>query len=168
MTDFEIGYGLLLKEKNIKLHRKWFEEMTKLIGIKVAYRAPKPDKHYTTYTEIDSNFEKPIVVGVIFEEHPKQDTLKKLGWVSELQENASIIHVPYDLPGIQQGAIFLIPSAIDNSKGRIFRVGRMSVDMIYPASISCELVPEYIDTFSDNQYNYKHSSFNLLKGEEEE
>lgn len=167
MNNNESNYGLLLTP-DIKLHRKYFEEMTKLIGIKVAYRAPKPDKHYTTYAEIDSNFEKPIVVGVIFEEHPKQDTLKKLGWVSELQENASIIHVPYDLPGIQQGAVFLIPSGIDNTKGRIFRVSRMSVDIVYPATISCELVPEYIDTFSDNQYNYKHSSFNLLKDEEEE
>lgn len=161
----ESNYGLLLSPA-IKLHRKYFEEMTKLLGIKVLFRAPKPNKHYTNYSEIDTNFEKPVCVGCIFEEHPEQQTLKKLGWVSELQENASIIHVPYDLQGIQQGAVFLIPSAIDNSEGRIFRVGKMRVGMIYPASITCELVPEYINTFSDNSLNFKHSSFNLLQDEE--
>lgn len=73
------NYGLLLHGDDIKLHRKWFDEMTKLIGIKVVYRAPRPDKHYTTYTEIDGNYEGPLVIGCIFEEHPEQQTLKKLG-----------------------------------------------------------------------------------------
>lgn len=37
-------YGILLND-NIKLHRIYFKEMCKLIGIKVVYRAPRPDKH---------------------------------------------------------------------------------------------------------------------------
>lgn len=53
--------------------------MTSLIGINVVYRAPQKDKHYTTYAEIESNYQKPEVVGCIFEEHPEQQTLKKLG-----------------------------------------------------------------------------------------
>ena len=85
-----------------------------------------------------------------------------------MQENASIIHVPYDLNGLQQGAIFLIPSGIDNAQGRVFRVSKLTNGIIYPASITCEIVPEYEDTFSITQYNYKRSSFNLLKGEDEE
>ena len=72
-------YGLLLDGKAIKLHRKYFEEMVKLLGIYVIYRAPKPDKHYTTYSEIDSNYQKPEKIGCIFNEHPDQQTLKKLG-----------------------------------------------------------------------------------------
>lgn len=71
--------GLLLREDDLKLHRKYFEEMVNLIGIKVVYRAPKPDKHYTIYTEIESNYEKPKVVGCIFVEHPDQKTMKKMG-----------------------------------------------------------------------------------------
>ena len=43
----------------------------------------------------------------------------------------------------------------------------MSNIMIYPSSITCQLVPEYEDTFNSSQYNYKHSSFNLLNEEEE-
>ena len=76
-------YGTLLTP-DIKLHRIYFEEMVRMIGIKVVYRSPLPGKTYTNYTEIVSNYNDPIEVGVIFEQHPEQQTLKKLGWVSEL------------------------------------------------------------------------------------
>ena len=80
-----------------------------------------------------------------------------MGWASELSENAIIIHVDYDLPNLQQG---VIPSG--SAEGRVFRLVKMSTGMIYPASTTCELVPEYADTFSDAQYNYDNTSFNLL------
>lgn len=151
----------------MKIHRIYFEEMVSLIGIKVFYRAPMPNKHYTSYTEIESSYYEPIEVGVIFDEHPTQQTLKKMGWVSELQESASIIHVPYDLPAIQQGALFFIPSGLDNSPSRLFRVTKLMNSIVYPASISCEIVPEFENTFSPTQYDYTHSSFNLLSGEDD-
>lgn len=141
--------------------------MTALIGIKVVYRAPRPDKHYTTYSEIKANYFDPIVVGCIFDEHPTQQTLKKMGWVSELQESASIIHVPYDLPRLQQGALFIIPSGIDSATGRLFRVSKLTNGMIYPASMTCEIVPEYENTFENNQMDYTKTDFNLLNNEEE-
>lgn len=59
-------YGILLTP-DIKLHRKYFDEMVKMIGINVFYRAPMPGKSYTLYTEIDSNYYEPMEVGVIFE-----------------------------------------------------------------------------------------------------
>ena len=159
-------YGALLTP-DIKLHRIWFEELIKLIGIKLFYRAPMPDKHYTTFSEIESNYFEPIEVGCIFDEHPNQQTLKKLGWVSELQENASLIHVPYDLPHLQQGALFFVPSGLDNAPSRLFRVVKMMNSMVYPASISCEIVPEFENTFVPEQHDYSHSSFNLLSGEDD-
>lgn len=165
--DIKSGYGLLLNEKDIKLHRGYFKEMCKLIGAKVIYRANRPDKHWTSYAEIDSNYFEPILVDCIFNEFPDQKTMKKLGWVAELDENASLISVPYDTPNIQVGALFIIPSAIDNSVGRLFRVVKMSTIMIYPASITCELVPEYENTFSNASYIHKTDSFNLLNREED-
>ena len=71
-------YGVLLNS-NTKLHRQWFREACRLLGIWVLYRAPKPDKQYTTYAEIESNYEEPILVGCMFHDHPDQQTLKKLG-----------------------------------------------------------------------------------------
>lgn len=158
-------YGVLLNS-SAKLHRQYFREMCKLLGVWVLYRAPKPNKHYTSYAEIESNYEKPVLVGCIFHDHPDQQTLKKMGWMSELQENSSLIDVDYDLPNLQQGALFIIPSGLDDGKGRLFRVVKMTNSIVYPASITCEIVPEYIDTFQpETSFDYTESDFNLLNEE---
>ena len=158
-------YGLLLNP-DIKLQREYFKEMCSLIGINVIYRSPRPDKHYTTYSEINSNYNEPILMSCIFDEHPTQQTLKKMGWVSELQESSSIIHIPYDTPNLQQGSLFIVPSGIDNAKGRLFRVVKITNIMVYPASIACEIVPEYENTYQESNNNFTNSSFNLLREED--
>lgn len=71
--------GILLREQNIKLQRHYFEEVVKLIGIQCIYRAPLPGKNWDGWGELDAYYEKPIVVGCLFEEHPTQKTLKKRG-----------------------------------------------------------------------------------------
>lgn len=157
-------YGILLKQ-DAKLHRNYFNEMCKLIGINVIYRSPLPDKHWTTYAEIDGNFAPPLLVSCIFNDHPDQRTLKKMGWVAELQPNASLISVPYDLPNIQVGALFIVPSGLDHAKARLFRVTEISNIMIYPSSITCTIVPEYEDTYDKSLYDHTTNSFNLLNEE---
>lgn len=158
---FDSNYGLLINQ-DTKLHRQYFDEMSRLIGIKVIYRAPRKDKHFTTYAEIESNYQEPLATYCIFNEHPDQKSLKKMGWVSELQDNASLIHVKYDLPDIQQGALFIVPSGLDNAKGRLFRVTQLSNGMIYPASITCEIVPEYIDTMDNSLSDHEDNSINII------
>ena len=98
------NYGLLLNQNDILLQRKYFEEFVQMLGVKVIHRAPRPSKHYTTYAEIESNYFEPEAVGCIFDEYPTPRTMKKLGWNSELGESASVISVPYDLQGLQQGS----------------------------------------------------------------
>ncbi len=159
-------YGMLLN-KDIKLHRQYFKEMCKLLGISVIYKSLKDGAKWTTYGEVDANYNPPILLGCIFNDHPDQSTLKKIGWVSELQENASIIHVPYDTPGLQVGCLFIVPSGIDDGKGRLFRCTKLTNIMVYPASIACEIVPEYENTFRKSLKSHKNNSFNLLNGEEE-
>ena len=159
-------YGLLFNQQDILLQRKYFEECVMMIGVQVIHRAPRPSKHYTTYAEIESNYFEPQAVGCIFDEHPNQRTMKKLGWNSELGESASIISVPYDLEGLQQGSLFIIPSAFDYTKGRLFRVVEITGIMIYPASLTCKLVPEFENTFTPDSYNHQYNSFNLLNRED--
>lgn len=142
--------------------------MVKLMGIQADYFQVRPGKHYTNYTEIKTTHYEPQKIGCIFTEYPDQKTLRKAGWVAELQEGASIIHIPYDTPGIQVGALFSFPSGIDNTPGRVFRVVSMMVTMIYPASISCEVVPEYKNDFERSLLDHKHNDFNLLNTEEDE
>jgi hypothetical protein len=137
-----MDYGLLIN-KDIKLHRTWFKQMTSLHGINCKYRAPLPNKTYDMYADLQTGYAPAVVVGCLFEEHPDQKSLKKAGWVAELQEGSSIIHVPYDLPGLQAGALFEVPSGLDCGKGRLFRVIGLSNIMIYPASIACEIALEY-------------------------
>jgi hypothetical protein len=162
----QMKYGMLIN-KDIKLHRKYFNEMCKLLGISVIYRALQDGGKWTNYGEVDANYCPPILLGCIFNDHPDQATLKKIGWVSELQENASIIHVPYDTPGLQVGCLFIVPSGLDDGKGRLFRCTKLSNIMIYPASVACEIVPEYENTFRKSLKSHKNNSFNLLNGEEE-
>jgi hypothetical protein len=92
---------------------------------------------------LQTGYAPELTVGCLFEEHPNQKSLQKAGWVAELQEGSSVIHVPYDLPNLQVGALFEVPSGLDSGKGRLFRVISMSNIMIYPASIACEIALEY-------------------------
>lgn len=158
-------YGRLLAP-DAKIQRQYFKEIVSLYGIQVVYRAPRAGKHYTTYSEIDSNYYEPQMVGCLFDEHPTQKTLKKMGWTSELQEDSSLISVPYDLEGLQVGALFMIPSALDTGRARLFRVKMMSTIMIYPASITCEIVPEYENIYAIALNDVKHDTMNLLNDEE--
>lgn len=156
-------YGDLLKP-DIRIWRQYFRECCKLLGIRVLFRAPKPGKKYTEYAELDANYFPPILIGCIFDEHPSQQTLRKMGWMSELDENSSFIHVDYDLKGLQQGALFIIPSGLDDGNARLFRVVKMATSMVYPASIVCEIVPEYIDNFED--YTGGHTVETLIESED--
>lgn len=158
-------YGMLLSP-DIKVYRGYFEEMVRLLGIQTIYYAPRPGKHYTLQSEIVTNFQPPEVVGAIFEDHPDQKTTRKMGWVSELQEGSSIIHVPFDLHDIQVGALFVIPSSIDRTKGRLFRVTQLATKMVYPAAISCEIVPEYDNAMPNSKLlDQTKQDFNLLREE---
>lgn len=159
--------GILYNKHNLDLQRTYFNQMLRLIGIEVLHYAPLPGKRYSSYAEIKTCFEDPVVTGCIFDEHPTQKTMKKLGWDAERQEDESVISVPYDLPHVQAGSLFALPSGIDNAEARLFRVTEMSTIMLYPASITCRLVPEWKNTAHDSQIvNFKTQDFNLLREEE--
>lgn len=143
MSDARYDYGYLIRGKDIKLHRTWFKEMTRLHGINVVYKEPLKNKEYDDRGDLVSGYKPGIKIGCIFQEHPDQKSLKKMGWVAELQEGSSIIHVPYDLPGLQVGALFEVPSGLDQAKPRAFRVISLQNIMVYPASIACEIALEY-------------------------
>lgn len=162
--------GLLLIGPNIKLHRMYFKQMCSLLGIKVLYRAPiDSSKQYNMYGELDTFYYKPEPVTCIYDEHPTQKTMRKLGWDSEVADSTTLIHVPYDLKGLQAGALFIIPSGIDNAEARVFKVLRMSTIAVYPASITCELGPLYVNTDDhESVTNFEHTNFNLLDNESDD
>jgi hypothetical protein len=161
-------YGKLLMP-DITLQRRYFNEMVMLLGVNVQYQSPIENKQYTLQGELETSYTNPVKVGCIFEEHISQSTAKKMGWTAELQENASVIHVPYDLEGLQAGALFEVPSGIDIAKPRLFRVISMQNIMVYPASIACEIAPEYRDTDEKTTIeDFTKTNFNLLVDNEED
>ena len=155
--------GILLNQNNLKLQRFYFEQMVRLIGINVIYRAPRKDKHYNGYGELDAFYHEPQIVGCIFEEHPNQYTMKKMGWNVELQEDVALIQVPYDLKGLQRGALFIIPSGLDDAEGRVFKVEDMQTIAVTPAYITCKIAPVYENKFEESQFQHSATDFNLLK-----
>jgi len=163
----QLDTGILLNAHDIKLHRQYFNELVKLMGIQVLYRPIKPNcKDYNSYGELDAKYDAPLLVGCIFEEHPPQKTMRKLGWNSEQQESSSLIHLPYDLERLQKGNLVIVPSGIDNAQGRVFKILSMSNIIVYPASIACEIAPVYESEFEKSQRDYSNSNFNLLAVEE--
>ena len=164
----EKDYGRLV-QPNVQLQRKYFNEMVTLRGVFCEYQYPLQNKQYTTQGELDTSYSEPLRVGCIFNENIDQKTAKRLGWNAELQDQASLISVPYDLENLQIGCLFKIPSAFDKTQGRNFRVVEMSAIPIYPASITCRLVPEYETTVekADTEL-FVNSDFNLLNQEDEE
>lgn len=160
-------YGLL-NQPNVILQRKYFNEMVNLRGIFCKYQYPIA-KQYTLQSELDTAYSEPEIVGCIFNENVDQKTTHKLGWNAESDTSATIISVPYDLKNLQIGALFEIPSAFDDAPGRLFRVVEMSTIAVYPASVTCRLVPEYESTVAKAEIEFfNNSDFNLLNQEDEE
>lgn len=155
-------YGKLITP-DAKLQRKYFSEMVKLLGVNVKYQYPTMNKQYNLQGELNTDYSDPEFVGCIFEEHPTQQTTKMLGWVAEATTNTSVIHLPYDLHDLQVGCLVEVPSAFDNTEGRLFRITKLSATMIYPSSIACEIVPEYKSVFEKSDQNiFINTNFNLL------
>jgi len=168
MSDKINDYGILIN-KDAKLHRQYFREMVKLLGINCIYKAPLPDKTFDGHGDLDADYYPGQVEGVIFQDHPDQKTLRKMGWVAELQEGSSIIHVRYDLEHLQVGCLFIIPSGLDNAEGRVFRVISMKNIMVYPASIACEVAPEYEDTDEKSVIeDFSQNNFTVLVDDEDD
>lgn len=168
MENKDTGY--LLVKDDITLFREYFEEMVEMIGIQTLYRSLKPEsKNYDLHGELDALYNPPIQVGCIFNEHTDQKTMKKLGWNVERDTTTPMIHVPYDTPNLESGCLFVIPSGLDNAKGRVFKVLDMHVSAIYPASIACMLGPVLESDFDRSQvHDFRTTNFNLLVEEEED
>lgn len=167
MEDKDLG--ILLKRNNLAVHRKYFEQMVRLIGIYVLYRAPREEqKEYDLHGELDALYCEPIRVGSIFTEYTDQKTMKKLGWNAERDETHPTLQVPYDTPGLQAGGLFIIPSGLDKAIGRVFKILDMNNSPIYPSCITCKLGPVMKNEFERSQtHDFTKTNFNVLNEEED-
>ena len=155
--------GVLLNQDAL-LHRKYFKEFARLRGISSMYQFPLKDKDLSTQGELISRYSAPQEVWCVLNENIDQKTSQRLGWNAEQLDSLVLLSVPYDLPELQVGALFTIPAGVDGGKDRLFRVAEMSTIQLYPASVTCRVMPEYETQVEKSELrDFKTTTFNLLR-----
>lgn len=159
----------LLVDADAAMFRRYFKEMSKLLGIRCKYQYVLKDKDYTIYSELKASYSEPLLVDLVFEDRPKQKTLRRHGWFSEdkKDEAAYIGHVSFDTPNLEKGCLLWIPYG-GGSEFKPFRVEAISSIIEYPESWTIKLAPYIEDKNPDSFDNYGKSNTNFLKSQEGE
>lgn len=143
----------LLNRSDSTIFRDYFKEMCKLIGISVTYQYIEK-REITIHSEDNSTLSQPIRLDILLDEHPKLDTLNKLGWLSELNEqHPMIVHLPYDTPNLTVDARITIESIDGLARPRVYRITRIKNDLEYPESYTCTIAPVVDQIPQNNHYN---------------
>lgn len=149
----------LLTQNDAQMFQTWFEEMCRLRGIPVKYVYPVVED-VTIHSEIQATFSEMIDMDVIFEENPKVNTLKRIGWVSENPDDKPYIAMmSINTPHLQTKSRILIPPIGQAIPGRWFEVTSIHANLEYPDCYICTLVPVFetkaprLD-LSETNYNY--------------
>lgn len=132
----------ILFQNDLEIQRYYFDESLEFYGIDALYyQVNDASQHYTVAGELTSKYHDPIAIKLIYDQVPKIGTLKKLGWVTELNQDAQpIIHISFDTPGIQVGALFKIQDPLNPLSGRMFRATKMTTGIIYPVAVTVQIV----------------------------
>lgn len=159
----------LLVDDDAKIFRGFFKEMAKLRGIRCKYQYVLPGKDYTIYSELKATYSEEVLADIVFEEMPTQRTLRRHGWFSEDKKDDTpyIAHVSFDLPYLQKGCLFWVPSGATGVH-KPFRVEDISTVIEFPASLTVKLAPYIQDKNHSSVDSYQSSNTNYLRTEEGE
>ena len=151
----------LLNREDSRIFRQYFKEMVKLIGQSVGYQYIV-ERKYTIHSEDNSKLSAPVRIDVLFDENPTVDTLNRLGWVSELNEQKPIVvNMPYDTPNLSVNARLLIESVDGTPRPRVFKITHIESDLEFPDAYTCAAVPIFDQYAQKNQYTLvNHEKFN--------
>ena len=142
----------LLNRADSTIFRQYFNEMVKLIGQSVGYQYVVKQE-LTIHSEDNRKLSVPIRLDVLFDENPSVDTLNKLGWVSEVNDQKPIIvNMPYNTPNLTVNARVIIESVDGVGRPRVFRVTKIQSDLEFPDAFTCALVPVFDQYVQKNQY----------------
>jgi hypothetical protein len=142
----------LLNRADSTIFRQYFNEMVKLIGQSVGYQYVVKQE-LTIHSEDNSELSVPIRLDVLFDDNPSVDTLNKLGWVSEMNDQKPIIvNMPYNTPKLTVNARIIIESVDGVGRPRVFRITKIQSDLEFPDAFTCALVPVFDQYVQKNQY----------------
>lgn len=162
--------GLLTKDDST-LYRGFFNEVAHLLGVTAQYYYIK-DRSFTINAEmVPEAYSEPIELDIIYEEHPKVSTLRRLGWVSELPDDKPIVaRLPYRTPNLEKGCRLDLPH-IDNLAKygtNSFKVTDLASIDEYPDCWVVKLAPifetsnDHINPDSSSQNDYSDRNYNYL------
>ena len=144
--------GLLVQDDS-RIFRRYFREMVKLIGIRVSYQFVIK-REMTLHSEDNSKLSQPIELDILFDENPNIDTLNRLGWLSELNDQKPIIiNVPYNTPNLSVGARISIESIDGTPRPRMFQITKIQSDLEFPDAYTCAIVPVFDQYEQTNDYS---------------
>lgn len=142
----------LLNRSDARIFRQYFNEMVKLIGQSVGYQYVIK-QNLTIHSEDNSNLSSMIRINILFDDNPKIDTLNRLGWTSELNEQQPIvINMPYNTPNLTVNARITIESVDGTARPRVFKITHIASDLEFPDAYTCAIVPVYDQYIQQNQY----------------
>lgn len=142
----------LLNRKDATIFRNYFSEMVKLIGQSVAYQYVVK-QNTTIHSEENDTFSTPQRIDVLFEENPTVDTLNRIGWTVELNDQKPIIvYLPYDTPKLTVDARITVESVDGVKRPRVFRITKIGSDLEYPEAFACVITPVFDQFKQRNQY----------------
>lgn len=155
-----------LTQEDSTLYRGWFKEMAKLRGFSVGYQYPL-DTDKTIHSEPNIRLSNPIRMDIIFNENPRVGTLRKLGWVTEINEQKPVIaQLPFDAPHLARYARIIIPPFVEiNSRSRVFQVTKMNTLLEFPDCWTVALVPVFDSYKEDNEYAETNINYMDTKSE---
>lgn len=143
--------GLLVRQ-DAKIFRGYFKEMCKLDGISVGYQYVVKQA-MTIHSEDNSFLSMPIRIDILFDEQPNVDTLKRLGWVTEISSNQPVVvNMPYDTPNLTVNARIIIESIDGTPRPRVFKITSIQSDLEFPDAYTCSAVPVVDQSYQKNQY----------------
>ena len=141
-----------LNRNDAKLFRGYFDEMCKLLGISVGY-SYIVKKEMTIHGEDKSTYSALQRINILFDENPKVDTLNRLGWMSELNDQKPIVaNLPYNTPNLTVGAKLFVESVSGIGRPRVFKITHIATDLEYPDAYTCIIVPVFDQYIQKNQY----------------
>lgn len=155
----------LVKNDALAFQKHYFKEILQLYGVdSMYYEVIDETVKHTVNGEFSCEYKDPIPTQLLFDQVPKVSTLKKLGWATELDQSQSLVHLNFDLPNVRVGAALSIEDPLRPGKGRLFRITKMSMGIIYPMCVTAQIVPVLGDTPEKTLQPEKAEEINKEKG----
>lgn len=132
-----------LYRNDINKYKKYFNEAAKLLGVDVSYKyLIKRNTEKQSGESVYSEYSQPIIQSVVVEQGlPKVDSLKQLGWFTDINMEQLLVDFSISTPNLQEGCRFSFISNENEEQNKEYIIIKMSNSLLYPACIKCLCQP---------------------------